>query len=529
MNLPIKKNTVLYASFCLVALVLGFMFNDALSYMLKSWEREEYSHGYLIPVISFWFFWSNRAVASQYLGQGSWLGVAVIVIGLMVGLMGELASLYIITQYAFLLILYGLALAAVGIKGSRVLWFPLAYLFFMIPLPNFLYNNLSSQLQLISSQLGVWVIRALDISVFLQGNVIDLGVYKLQVVEACSGLRYLFPLSSFGFLCAYFFKAPFWMRATIFLTTLPITVLMNSFRIGVIGILVEYWGIGQAEGFLHDFEGWIIFIGCLGVLFVEMWVFVRFFMPGKSFSQVFVVDANFHNETRIEKIITGKNTNGFFGLSKPYIAACALLLIMLPLSILLGGREDFEPARQQFTSFPLQLGVWKGAEVGMEQKFIKALKFNDYIISNYVRPGDSLPVNFYVAYYASQRKGASAHSPKSCMPGDGWRIGEFEQRKIKNLVTTKGVPLVVNRTVISKGNNRQLVYYWFQQRGRIITNEYMVKLYLFWDALTRHRTDGALVRLVVSLPEGSNEAEADKKMADFLTVVFPELGKYVPS
>lgn len=75
----------------------------------------------------------------------------------------------------------------------------------MIPLPNFLYNNLSSQLQLISSQLGVFVIRLFDISVFLQGNVIDLGVFKLQVVEACSGLRYLFPLTSFGFLCAYFF------------------------------------------------------------------------------------------------------------------------------------------------------------------------------------------------------------------------------------------------------------------------------------------------------------------------------------
>ncbi len=529
MNLPLKKNIMLYASFCLVTLVLGFMFSDALIYMVRSWGREEYSHGYLIPVISFWFIWSNRAVVSQYLSKGSWLGVAVVIIGLMVGLMGELASLYIVTQYAFLLILYGLALAAVGIKGSRVLWFPLAYLFFMIPLPNFLYNNLSSQLQLISSQLGVWVIRALDISVFLQGNVIDLGVYKLQVVEACSGLRYLFPLTSFGFLCAYFFRAPFWMRAIIFLTTLPITVLMNSFRIGVIGVLVEYWGIGQAEGFLHDFEGWIIFIGCLGVLFVEMWLLVKFFMPGKSFSQVFVVDTDFHSEIVIPNNSKSDNQNVFLGLSKSYIAACVLLLIMLPLSILLGGREDVEPTRQQFTSFPLKLGAWKGTEVGMEQKFIKALKFNDYIISNYTKTGDSLPINFYVAYYASQRKGASAHSPKSCMPGDGWRIGQFEQRKIKDLVTTKGEPLVVNRTVISKGDNRQLVYYWFQQRGRIITNEYMVKLYLFWDALTQHRTDGALVRLVITLPEGSDEADADKELTDFLTVVFPELEKYVPS
>ena len=529
MNLTIKENLGLYASLCLVSLLLGFMFSDALDFMLRSWEKEEYSHGYLIPVISFWFIWANRAAASQYLGSGSWFGILVVVIGLVIGLMGELASLYVVTQYAFLLILYGLSLSLLGWKGVRLLWFPLAYLFFMIPLPQFLYHNLSSQLQLISSQLGVVVIRLFDISVFLQGNVIDLGVYKLQVVEACSGLRYLFPLTSFGFLCAYFFRAKFWMRTVVFLTTLPITVIMNSFRIGVIGILVEYWGIEQAEGFLHDFEGWIIFIGCLGVLFAEMWLMVKLFMPGKTFSQVFVVDAGISDTTLVyNDKVAGSHNNRIFGLSKSYVSACTLLLVILPLSILLGGREDIEPNRQRFATFPLQLDSWKGVEVGMGQNFIDKLKFDDYIIGNYSRNGDRLPVNLYVAYYASQRKGASAHSPKSCMPGDGWRIGDFDQRQVGSHTTGRGDKLMVNRTVITKGESRQLVYYWFQQRGRIITNEYLVKWYLFWDALTQQRTDGALVRLVVSLPKGSDEAEADKKLSTFIDAIFPELENYLP-
>jgi len=525
----LKENIGLYASLCLIALLLGFMFSDALLFMTRAWESEEYSHGYLIPVISFWFIWSNREVVSQYLNQGSWLGLVIVVVGLAIGLMGELASLYVVTQYAFLLILYGIAIAMVGLKGARFLWFPLAYLFFMIPLPSFLYNNLSSQLQLISSQLGVFVIRLFDISVFLQGNVIDLGVYKLQVVEACSGLRYLFPLTSFGFLCAYFFRAKLWMRLVVFLTTLPITVLMNSLRIGIIGILVEYWGIEQAEGFLHDFEGWIIFIGCLGVLFVEMWLMVRFLMPGKVFAEVFVVDVDMSAATASGNEHFTDANKAIFGLSTSYVAACVLLLMMLPLSVMLGEREDNIPARQRFSTFPLKMQQWKGVNVAMEQKFIDRLKFDDYIIGNYFKKGDNLPVNLYVAYYTSQRKGASAHSPKSCMPGDGWRIGDFTQKKIGSLATSRGEPLVVNRTVITKGNNRQLVYYWFQQRGRIITNEYLVKFYLFWDALTQQRTDGALVRLVLSLPEGSDESAADKKMADFLSVMFPELEKYVPS
>jgi len=527
MNLSNTKNLALYASLCLVALLIGFMFSDGLVYMTEHWEREEYSHGYLIPIISFWFVWSNKEVLANYLGQGSWGGLALLVIGLVIGMMGELASLYIVTQYAFLIVLYGMCLSLVGWKGMHLLWFALVYLFFMVPLPNFLYNNLSSQLQLVSSQLGVAVIRLFDISVFLQGNVIDLGTYKLQVVEACSGLRYLFPLTSFGFLCAYFFRAPIWMRVVVFFTTLPITVIMNSFRIGVIGVLVEYWGIEQAEGFLHDFEGWIIFIGCLAVLFAEMWLLVRLFMSDKTFSQVFVVDAVVTVDPSEIKAEDSENSQ-MFGLAKPYLAACGLLIVMIPLSIMLGGREDIKPERQRFASFPLQIEGWKGDEVGMEQKFIDVLKFDDYIIGNYSLAGDRLPVNFYVAYYASQRKGASAHSPKSCMPGDGWRIGDFEQRQIGDHETSFGEKLRVNRAVITKGESRQLVYYWFQQRGRVITNEYLMKWFLFWDALTQQRTDGALVRLVVTLPEGSSEADADKKMATFLDAIFPKLESYVP-
>ena len=96
--------------------------------------------------------------------------------------------------------------------------------------------------------------------VFLEGNVIDLGVYKLQVAEACSGLRYLFPIMSFSYVFAVLYRGPVWHKIVLLLSAVPIAVLMNSFRIGVIGVLVDRYGIGQAEGFLHFFEGWIIFL-----------------------------------------------------------------------------------------------------------------------------------------------------------------------------------------------------------------------------------------------------------------------------
>lgn len=174
----------------------------------------------------------------------------------------------------------------IWLKGLKTASVPLLFLVFMVPFPAFILNNLSSKLQLISSWLGVEFIRACDIMVYLEGNVIDLGNYKLQVVDACSGLRYLFPLASLAFLCAYLFKGPFWQKLLIFLSAMPLTIFMNSFRIGVIGVLVDNWGTEMAEGFLHDFEGWAVFLLCMALLFIEMWIFSRISGRKLAFSEL---------------------------------------------------------------------------------------------------------------------------------------------------------------------------------------------------------------------------------------------------
>ena len=199
---------------CLVFLsILIFIFWESVNLMVLWWERDEYSHGYLIPLVSAYFIWQKKEKLSIIEFNGSWYGLALLFFGLFVGFAGVASSVYTVQQYGFLIALYGLVWAFVGGKAFRIMLVPLLILIFMIPLPNFLYFNLSQKLQLISSAIGVFVIRLFDISVYLEGNVIDLGVYKLQVVEACSGLRYLFPLMSFGFICAYLFSAPFWQRA----------------------------------------------------------------------------------------------------------------------------------------------------------------------------------------------------------------------------------------------------------------------------------------------------------------------------
>jgi len=134
-------------------------------------------------------------------------------------------------------------------------------------------------------------------------------------------------------------------------------------------------------------------------------------------------------------------------------------------------------------------------------------------------------VNYYVAYYDSQQKGRSAHSPKSCMPGDGWEMSDFERTEI---TLGNDFSLPVNRTVIRKGNQTSLVYYWFQQRGRLLNNEYLVKLYLLWDSITKQRTDGAMIRVTTPVFPHEGVEQADERIQKLIRESQSLLQNYVP-
>jgi len=498
--------------------VLALVFQKTFGFLYVNWQREEYSHGFLIPLVCIFLLWQRRRQFEQLQFEGTWAGVLVVLIGLGIFFLGTMAAITTIDAYALVVVIAGCLLAVMGWKAFRLALAPLALLLLMNPLPAFLYNNLSSQLQLISSQLGVAVIRLAGISVYLAGNVIDLGSYKLQVVEACSGLNYLFPLMTLGFMMACFLKVKAWIRWLIVLSTIPITILMNSFRIGVIGMLVDAYGTEQAEGFLHFFEGWIIFMACMGLLIAETWALVRLSGDRRPFRDVFVID--FPAPWPATQPVQSRS------LGSASVAALVLLLVAVVPAVAIPQRAELRPARAEFIEFPMRIGEWQGRRGRIEQMFLDVLQLDDYVLADYRGPGGAT-VNFYSAYYASQRTGVSAHSPSSCLPGDGWRMTAMDQYQVSDIKVGE-VPLLVNRVVIQKGQSRQLVYYWFQQRGRVITNEYLVKWFIFWDSLTRSRTDGALMRIITPLPEGEDIAAADARLAQFGRIALSQLPTYIP-
>jgi exosortase D (VPLPA-CTERM-specific) len=352
---------------------------------------------------------------------------------------------------------------------------------------------------------------------YREGNVIDLGFTKLQVVDACSGLRYLIPLAVLSLLLAYLAKAAWWKRIALVLSAVPISILVNSLRIVSMALLYPIWGPAVAKGFFHSFSGWLIFVASFGILSAEMWV-LR--MIRKSSSEPAV---RAQAQTRLPGNNAPQISQGFF---EPQLAVAVLLLAStLVLSYGIEFREKV-PVAKSFNRFPVRVDEWIGRRESIEQKIVDALELSDYLVINFHNwAGET--VNFYVAYYESQRKGQSIHSPESCLPGGGWDFGRSGMATVP-LHNHDPAVISVNRAFLQKSGYRQLCYFWFPMRGRVLTHLHQLKLYNFWDALTRHRTDGALVRLTTPVGDMESVAVAEQRLQRFVQEIVPVLDGFLP-
>jgi exosortase D (VPLPA-CTERM-specific) len=503
------------------AVVTLAAYSPSLRFMVANWEQvPEYSYGYFIPLISAFLIWQRSDQLRRLELRGAWWGLALVVVALLLGALGEFSAVRVFSQYGFVVAAFGLSVCAIGAAGTRAIAMPLALLVFMIPLPQFLLREMSQQLQLVSSELGVWLIRQFGISVFLEGNVIDLGSYKLQVVDACSGLRYLFPLAVLGILAAYFFQGSLWKRVLIVVSTVPMAIVINSLRIGLIGVTVEHFGSGMAEGLLHDFEGGFMFMICIALLIAEMSILAHVGSRPSSLRAVFGMDypSPFPRDVPVQ----------WRRWSPPALAAALLIAVVGALTILGSAREPVKPSRTPFSALPMTLpGGWAGKPDRLDREILATLAVDDYVVANYSRAG-APPVNLYSAWYDSQSGGQSTHSPRTCIPGGGWAITDMQEWPLALDLSGQSVRMSVNRAVIQKGESRQLVYYWFSQRGRVLTSELDVKRFILLDSLRTGRSDGALLRLVTPVPAGEDLGEADRRLGDFLTAVLPRLHDHVP-
>jgi EpsI family protein len=204
---------------------------------------------------------------------------------------------------------------------------------------------------------------------------------------------------------------------------------------------------------------------------------------------------------------------------------CATVLIGL-IAVLLRGRNEEIPKGPPLKSFPQQLGAWTATDLTIDQETLDVLGPGDFLLRRYSSQADADPtVTLYIAYFPSQRAGDTIHSPKNCLPGAGWLPAESERIAFS---VPSHVPFPVNRYVITKGDSRLLVLYWYWAHDRGVASEYWAKYYLIKDSIRMNRSDGALVRIMTAMNPGETSEAAQQRIMPFSNLVVPLLNDYIP-
>ncbi len=228
----------------------------------------DFSHGFLIPIVSLYFVYERRKQLSALSLSSNWAGLGLIIFGILLLLLGNLATEYFTMRFSLLVVLGGILFFLLGREFFKNLLFPLIFLIFMIPIPSILMDRITFPMQLFASKVAAGTLYLIGIPVLREGNVMLLANTSLEVAEACSGIRSLISLLALSVVFAYLSQRVTWKRIILVLSTFPIAIVANAARVSGTGILAHHYGDRVAQGFFHGFSGWILFVVAFICLFV---------------------------------------------------------------------------------------------------------------------------------------------------------------------------------------------------------------------------------------------------------------------
>ncbi|MBU1276854.1 MAG: exosortase [Proteobacteria bacterium] len=241
--------------------LLAWVYAPHVAGMVANWWADpNYSHGFLVPLISAYLIWRQRKELAEATKKPNYLGLAVVAAGLLVLVLGQLAHEFYLRRISLIPVMWGLVLLAWGWGVARRVLFAFVYLILMVPLPYLLYDAVAFPLRLIAAQIAAWGIRLFGIPVYLEGNVIHLPNIVMDVVDACSGIRSLISLLAVGVILAYLIIPKRWIKVVVVLLVPPVAVFTNALRVTLAGVLSQWVGPQTLEGVMHDFVGWLVFM-----------------------------------------------------------------------------------------------------------------------------------------------------------------------------------------------------------------------------------------------------------------------------
>jgi exosortase D (VPLPA-CTERM-specific) len=511
-----KGNWLLLMSLFTVAAALILQYYTDFSRLFDKWGTDDFSYCYVVPLLFGYLVFTKWNTLREIEIRPSYVGFPVLFLAGALQFIGWIGSLQTLAFISIWVCLVGFALLALGTRMVKALAFPFFILLFIVPLPPFLNNLFTFNLKLISSALAVDMMQWAGLSVFREGNVIDIGVTQLQVVDACSGLRYVYPLFMMGLMFAYLFHRKLWQRMVIILGTVPISMFANALRIAVTGFLSVHVSQELADGFFHGFSGWLVFLVSFVFLALLSWL-LNLWKSKPS-----------HVQT-VEEKSEGRKSLGFdlSRLRQSFFWTASVMILAFWMLHTSFASALIVPATKGFKHFPNVIGNWQGKKMYLSDDILRSLWADDYVQVSFTNTKTHANILLFVPYYKYQETRRNAHSPVSCLLGGGF--APLSRDIIRRDFPPPFGEVEIRQMVLEKGGLRLLANYWFQQRGRIIGSDYWNKWYLFQDAVTRRRTDGALVRLEMPLRQDQDVKSGQAVLDSFTQQLMEILPAYVPN
>lgn len=506
MGLPTQLSLRVKIVLCICALVVALIacYWETIVGLYHIWSTDDdYSYAFLIPFISGYLIWENRETLSKTTLGWSWVGGGLLVFFLIVSSYGILGSSPSAVRPAIPLVILSVCLFCFGKRVFRIMALPLSLLIFMVPLPTMFGTLVGVHLKMISTKLGELILRMFGVSVFVEGNIIDLGVTQLQVVDACSGLRYILPLLTVGIVFAHFFERTRWKQVFLVVTTVPLAIVTNGLRIGMTGILAQRYGPEVAEGFFHGFSGWLVFMFAFILLFLLHLMLKLAFGQGKSASKTVTEQP----ECEVDKVRSTWNTIPVI-ISVILISCVAILSFTaraLPALYLEGG----------FSSFPLRFGDWQGRAEHIDAEMVD-LSGAEQAFSATYESRDGQWVNLYMGYRGSAFGESENffHSPNVCLPSSGWKTVEVARHVIEHV--PKFGRIEASKMISEKMGAKQLVYYWFQTKDRTSFDVNINRFHLALHAVKRDSTHDLFIRPITMIKSNETVQQAQARMDGFI-------------
>jgi len=513
-----------------IAAIIGaflFAFYDTIVSFLETWSgRDDYSHGFIVPLASLYFVYVNKArLCSVEIRPNITLGISVTAVGALLLMLGYTGSVITLQQLAVLIVLPGLVILLYGVQMFKILLLPLGYLILMVPVMfDVLLNPLHWPFQLLGAKIAAIILGSLGIPVYHTAQYIMLPNISLEVANECSGIRYLISIIALAIPLAIL-SVDTWKRRIVLITSsILIGILANPLRISLIGLWV-YKGGSILHGPGHMLQGY--FVSAVGFVFL----FIMAYFISETQRSVDKKSLSSKTNQDIPGNLSQSSNHGFQIAKKTvtqyiqdriFIAQGTAIAILMMMGLFI---NFYVPVPLPLTalpkSIPLEIDGWEGKDIDQKSNIFMKLQYPDFEIQRTYKSPSGEIVNVIAGYYNYQRQGKEFINYSMQKLYDG-----AEEYQIR-IAADKFI--AAKRVVIDERGKQQLIVYWYEMGDYITSNNVLAKLITSMRGILERKTNGAIILIAIDITNIHDSAEISNIHDKFLSAMYPLLKKCLHS